>query len=339
MSNFATMVLVTGGTGFVGSHLLLQLVAQGENVRAIYRNSIHIEKTKSVFSYYGKDVLFGHISWIQADITDIPSMEIAFADIKFVYHCAAFVSFDPKDEEKLRKINIEGTANMVNLALAHGIEKFCHVSSIAALGDLHDHETIITEETEWNPEKYHSDYAISKYGAEMEVFRAQQEGLKIVITNPGVIIGPGIKNESGEIFTKIRDGLRYYTKGTSGFTTVDDVVSILILLMKSEAANERYIAVNENISFDKLVNSIADNMNVKAPNAYAKKWMTEVAWRLDGIISALFLSKRKLSKATAKSLHSTDLYSNEKIIQTLDFKFGKMDSAIKTTAAFYANQK
>ena len=199
------MVLVTGATGLVGSHLALHLLENNESVRAIYRNKDTISKTKSVFSLYKREKLFDKIEWVCADITDVPSLEIAFQGIQYVYHCAALISFDPKDEKQLRKVNIEGTANIVNLCLEYRVKKLCHISSIAALGDLKINEIIVNETTEWNPEVYHNDYAISKYGGEIEVFRGQQEGLKVVIINPGIILGPCFwEVGSGEIFTKIR---------------------------------------------------------------------------------------------------------------------------------------
>jgi dihydroflavonol-4-reductase len=156
------MVLITGGTGLVGSHLLLHLIENGESVRAIYRNLESVEKTKNIFSYYKKENLFEKINWIQADILDVSSLEIAFENVEYVYHCAAFISFDPKDEDAIRKTNIEGTANVVNFCLVKNVQKLCFISSIAALGDLKENEKIITEAAEWNPEKPHSDYAISK---------------------------------------------------------------------------------------------------------------------------------------------------------------------------------
>ena len=185
------MILVTGATGLVGSHLLLHLLQNGEEVRALYRNQENIQKTKALFQWKNQSDLFEKINWFQGCITEIPSLEIAFQDIDYVYHCAAVISFNPNDEEILRKANIEGTANIVNFCLAKNIKKLCYVSSIAALGDLQEHENIITEETEWNPEKPHSDYAITKYGAEMEVWRGQEEGLDSIVVNPGVILGPG----------------------------------------------------------------------------------------------------------------------------------------------------
>lgn len=315
------MVLVTGGTGLVGAHLLIHLVEKGEQIRAIYRNLNTIQKTKSLFSLYKKDSLFELVEWIEADILDIPSLETAFQEITHVYHCAALISFDPRDEDLIRKTNIEGTANIVNFCLNYNIQKLCHVSSIAALGDLAAHETIITEKTEWNPEKLHSDYAISKYGAEMEIWRGQQEGLKVLIVNPGVVLGPGFENQgSGEIFTKVKKGLSFYTNGSTGFVTVDDVVSILYQLMNSTINGERFTLIDQNIIFRDLLNSIADALKVKRPKYHATPFIINTASKLDWI-NTLFGRKRKISKATAKSSYSTDLYSNEKIKNALNYTF------------------
>jgi nucleoside-diphosphate-sugar epimerase len=323
---FVSMILITGATGLVGSHLALHLLENNERIRAIYRTTPSIEKTKSLFKLYEKENLFEKIEWVQADITEIPSLEIAFKDVEYVYHCAALISFDPNDEKQLRKINIEGTANIVNLCLAYTIKKLCYVSSIAALGDLTEHEKIITEETIWNPEKYHSDYAISKYGAEMEIWRGQQEGLQVVIVNPGVILGPGFWDSGcGLLFSKVKKGLLFYTKGTSGFVSVNDVVKIMIQLMKKNSNGERYIVIAKNISFENVLNCIAKGLDVKPPSIYARPLITEISWRIDWILSALFFQKGKISKSMARSLHTSDFISNEKITQTLDYKFKDID--------------
>jgi nucleoside-diphosphate-sugar epimerase len=331
------MILLTGGTGLVGAHLLFHLMESrsigGENVRAIYRNAQSIEKTKNLFNLYKKPDLFDAIEWIQADITDIPALEKAFIGIDYVYHCAALISFDPKDEDLIRKTNIEGTANIVNFCIANSIQKLCFVSSIAALGDLAPHEKIITEETEWNPEKPHSDYAISKYGAEMEIWRGQQEGLKVIILNPGVILGPGFRNQgSGVLFTKVKKGLSFYTLGNSGFVAVTDVVRSATQLMKSEIHNERFTLIAENIVFQNLLNTIADSLSVKRPNIHASTLFMEICWRIDWIVSAVFQQERKLSKATAKASYSKNKYSNEKIKGTLNTKFLDIHQYIKAIA-------
>jgi len=331
------MILVTGGTGLVGAHLLLHLIEKGENVRAIYRNQNNIQKTKSVFELYKKVDLFKKINWLEADILDVPSLEIAFVGIEYVYHCAALISFDPKDEEALRKTNIEGTANMVNFSLAKGIKKFCFVSSIAALGDLQPHETFITEETEWNPEKPHSDYAISKYGAEMEVWRGVQEGLDVIIINPGVILTPVstasiYKYGSNELYTKVASGLAFYTLGKTGFVVIDDVTSIACKLMKSNIKNERFTLIADNIVFRDILDTIAEVLKVKKPTIHAMPLFMNFLWVADGIFSTLFFRKRSLTKATAKASYSKNLYSNEKIKTALGTVFLDVHQYIKETS-------
>ena len=328
------MILVTGGTGLVGAHLLLHLIESqsigNEKVRAIYRNAKSIEKTKNLFGLYQKTDLFDAIEWIQADILDIPSLEKAFTGIDYVYHCAALISFDPKDEDLIRKINIEGTANIVNFCIANNIKKLCFVSSIAALGDLASHEKYITEETEWNPEKPHSDYAISKYGAEMEIWRGQQEGLQILIVNPGIIIGPGFREQgSGELFTKVKKGLSFYTMGITGFVAVTDVVRITTDLMKSEIHNERFTLIAENSVFRDVLNTIADSLLVRKPTIHAKPLFMEICWRIDWFLSNVFQQKRKLTSATAKASYSKNEYSNEKITSTLKTEFTDIHQYIK----------
>ena len=324
------MILVTGGTGLVGAHLLLHLIENGEKVRAIYRSIASIEKTKSLFAIYRKESLFDQIEWISADITEIPSLEIAFQNIDTVYHCAALISFDPKDEGILRKTNIEGTANIVNFCIANQIKKLCFVSSIATLGDLLPHEKLITEETEWNPEKYHNDYAISKYGAEMEIWRGQQEGLEVIIVNPGVILGSGFREQgSGQLFTKVKNGLKFYTMGSTGFVAVTDVVRIAHELMRSEIKNERFTLIAENSVFRDILNAMADSFGVQRPKTHAKPFLMEILWRLDWLVSNVFRQKRKLSKATARASYSENTYSNQKIKDTLKIDFVDIRNYIK----------
>ncbi|WP_343615479.1 NAD-dependent epimerase/dehydratase family protein [Flavobacterium sp.] len=331
------MILVTGGTGLVGAHLLLHLIENGENVRAIYRSQNTVEKAKSVFELYKKAELFEKVEWLEADILDVPSLEIAFIDVDSVYHCAALISFDPKDEEALRKTNIEGTANMVNFAIAKEVKKFCFVSSIAALGDLAAHETYITEETDWNPEKPHSDYAISKYGAEMEVWRAHQEGLEVIIVNPGVILGPIPKTKknpqgSAELYTKVANGLSFYTLGSTGFISIDDVVKTMYRLMKSDIKNERFTLIAENIVFKDILDTIAEALQVKKPHIHAKPFFMNFLWIADLIFSTLFFQRRSITKATAKASYSTNLYSNEKIKTVQGTVFQDVHQYIKDVA-------
>ncbi|RZJ73764.1 MAG: NAD-dependent epimerase/dehydratase family protein [Flavobacterium sp.] len=327
------MILITGGTGLVGAHLLLQLADGDIPLRALYRREENIAKTKNLFTYYDRAHLFENIEWIQGDIVDVPSLEDAFKGVTHVYHCAALVSFDPNDEDKLRKVNIEGTANMVNLSLAYGIAKFCYVSSIAALGDTRVGGQVIDEETEWNPEKTHGDYALTKHGAEMEVWRAWQEGLKVVIVNPGIIFGYGFWHQgSSRILQAVRKEQRFYTNGTSGTVAVEDVVKVIRLLMASEISGERYTVVAENMSYRKVLDILSDGMSKKRPSIYASPLMTSMAWRLDWLISKLSLKKRTFTRAMAKSSHTQEKFDNSKLASALNFQFTDMELYLKNLA-------
>ncbi len=323
------MVLVTGGTGLVGAHLLLHLAESETGIRAIYRELQSVEKTKTLFSLYQKEALFPKIEWIQADIIDVPSLGNAFRNIEYVYHCAGLISYDPSDEDLLRKVNIEGTANIVNFCIDYKIKKLCHVSSIAALGNPATHEIEINEETEWNPEVSHSDYAISKHGAEMEVWRGQQEGLDVVIVNPGVIFGAGFWEQgSGKFFSGIKKGFPFYTNGSTAYVGVADVVKIMIRLMESDIIGERFIVISENKSFKEVIFKIAEGLHAKKPSIEAKPWILNIAWRLDWLIASLFHTKRRLSKYSANSLNSSDFISNQKIKNALAFDFQGINDVI-----------
>lgn len=330
------MILVTGGTGLVGAHLLYHLLKNDERVRAIYRSKEKIEAVKKVFSFYSEDETFiDKIEWFKADITDVPAMIPAFYGIEKVYHCAAFISFNPKDYREMRKVNIHGTAIIVNLSIDAKIKKLCFVGSIASVGDSLN-GSLITEENEWNKELDNSGYSITKFGAEMEVWRASQEGVNVVIVNPGVILGSGFWNSgSGKLFSKIYKGFKYYTEGITGFVGVKDVISALILLMNSEIKNERFILISENKSYKEVLFNIADGLNKKRPSKKVNPWQTTFAWRFSWMISKITGKEPLLSKYSAKSAHSISKYSSEKFEKEFNFKFQEIKSAIQEISQDY----
>lgn len=333
------MILVTGGTGLVGSHLLYKLVSNNEPVRAIYRRAHKLELVKRVFGYYSQDVeiLFSKIDWIEADITDVPKLSEAFKGVTYVYHCAAFVSFEPDKYHQLRKINIEGTANVVNLCVANKVKKLCYVSSIAAVGNNADNTQLITEEIHWNPEDDNSVYAITKYGAEIEVWRGTQEGVDAVVVNPGIIIGPGFWNSggSGSLIKKIYKGFPYYTHGVTGYVGVDDVVNAMCQLMLSELKNERFILVSESLSFKTFQEKVATVLNVAPAKKEAKRWFLELGWRLDWLNHKVFGKRRKLSKQMAKSARGMTRYDSSKVKNTLNFEFQPLYDCIKNVGGLF----
>ncbi len=335
------MILVTGGTGLVGSHLLFQLLDQELPIRAIFRREHKLETVKKVFAYYSDDPqsLYDRIEWIKADLNDIPALQIAFKDVTQVYHSAAFISFEPNRYRELRKINTKGTANIVNLCISNQIQKLCYVSSIAAIGEETQPEIEITEETEWNPELDHSVYALTKYGAELEVWRGSQEGVDAVIVNPGIILGPGFwkGGGSGSLFRQIHKGMSYYTNGSSAYVDVWDVVTVMIELMKSSVKNERFIVISENLPFKIFQKKVANALNVKPAQKLAKPFLLSIAWRLDWLNHKLFGKRRKLSKQFAKSLTDRSTYDNSKIKNTLNFQFNSIDTSISKVCEFYMN--
>lgn len=335
------MILVTGGTGFVGSYLLFDLAKSGEKVRAIHRKSSDFEAVKKVFGYYADEAtaekLFSSIEWMKADITDIPALTSAFENVNQVYHCAAFVSMGAGHEKVMRRVNIKGTANVVNLCIARKIEKLCYVSSIASLGKPVNGKEI-DENNLWNPEDNHSDYAISKYGAEIEVWRGSQEGLDVVIVNPGVILGAGFwKSGSSRAFRRIDKGLKFYFPKVTGFVGVKDVVRAMRLLMASEIKNEKYILVAENLSFKTLLSKIADSIDRPRPNRLIKKWMIKLAWILQRM-GAPFGVKQQFTRHSASALYEDARYSSEKIRKDLNFEFTPISEVIAETGRIYRQE-
>lgn len=333
------MILVTGGTGLVGSHLLYKLVKTNNKVKAIYRREQKLDLVKKVFAYYTDEVelCYQKIEWIKADITDVPALEEAFKNVEYVYHCAAFVSFEPDKYLQLRKINIEGTANVVNLCIANRIKKLCYVSSIATIGSHQNQEELLNEQTHWNQDDDNSIYAITKYGAEIEVWRATQEGVDAVILNPGIIIGPGFWNSGGSssLIKKIYKGMPYFTHGVTAYVDVDDVVRAMVLLMQSDIKNERFIVISENLSFKEFQYQTALSLNVKPASKEATAFILALAWRLDWLHQLLTGKRRRLSKQMTKSVKNTSKYDASKIKNALDFKFKPMTISIKETSKLF----
>lgn len=334
------MILVTGGTGLVGSHLLYKLSLEGHKLRAIYRKIEQLEKVKTVFGYYSStpDILFDTIEWIKADLNDVPILAEVFTDINYVYHCAAFISFESNSYHKLRKTNIEGTANIVNLCIANEVKKLCYVSSIAALGRPSKIGDPVDEDSLWNSESDNSIYAITKYGAEIEVWRGTQEGVDAVIVNPGIIIGPGFWDGEGSssLIARVDQGIPYYTNGSTGYVDVIDVVNIMQQLMMSDQRNERFLLVAETWSYKKFLDKVSSFLGVKSPSKVASTWLLSIGWRVDWLLYHIKLqSHRKLTKRIAQTLRTDNTYDATKITSVLNYKFKPLDQTLKENCALY----
>ncbi|MBS9462384.1 NAD-dependent epimerase/dehydratase family protein [Flagellimonas sp. 389] len=330
------MILVTGGTGLIGSHLLFQLLKEGKNIRACYRSKKSIDTVLKVFGYYTNNpaVLLEKIDWVQADITDIISLEAIFKDIQYVYHCAAMISFDPKNYTALVKNNIEGTANIVNLCIENNIKKLCYVSTIAAIGPSVKNKQV-DEDSEWNDVNV-SVYGLTKHEAELEVWRGSQEGLAIVIVNPGVVLGPGFWHTgSGTFFKYAAKGKKTFIPGGTGFVSVTDVTTSMIKLMESDVERERFILVNENMSYEALFQKISSFLNVTAPSKKIPFWVLECFWRLDWLRSNFLGKRRRLTKNMVKGFYKLEIYSNKKLKSTINIQFEDLNETIHFCCSKY----
>ena len=319
------MILVTGATGLVGSHLLLNLIEQDQKIVALYRSETKKNTTLEFLEERANGKKFDKILWRKGDICNLPSLATAFEGITHLYHCAAFISFAHYKQETLMEVNQQGTTNLVNLAIKHQLKKIAYISSIAALGNDSSSD-LVDESTPWNADQDHTPYAYSKFGAELEVWRATQEGVPAVIINPGVILGTGVKGNPLELLcNQIDGGLSFYPKGATGYVTVEDVVQVLIHLMNSDIENERFILVGENWSYEQILRRLALIRNQKPPKVALKKSWLKIAWLLEGILS-LFGKKRFMTIALINSLCDVKRIEGNRITEKIRFKYSDIES-------------
>ena len=332
------MVFVTGGTGFLGAHLIYHLLSNGKHVRALKRETSNLSLFNRIFSFYqsSPELLPGKLAWVDGELSNIGLLDEVISDnITEIYHAAAKVSFQPQDKTEMMRTNITGTANLVNAALNKNIRKLCHVSSIAAIGRGENQKTI-DENTLWKASRRNSNYAISKYGAEREVWRGMEEGLPAVIINPSVILGPGETNSgTGKMISVVLKGLKFYSQGCNGFVDIRDVVAIMTRLAESEIIGERFIVSAETLTYKEIFTMIAAETG-KTPPAYkANLLMGQLAWRLSYLEGKLRGTKPLITRETAITAGNTYLYSNNKIIETLKYQFLPVELTIKDACRFY----
>jgi nucleoside-diphosphate-sugar epimerase len=324
------MILVTGGTGLLGSHLIRALVAAGKPVRALYRQQPLPQL----------EDLSGRIEWVPGDILDVSALEDAMAGVTQVYHCAAVVSFQAGDKDRLLKVNVEGTANVVNMALDAGVKKLLFVSSVAAIGRARA-GVAINEECEWEDSRNNSRYSVSKFLGEMEIWRGIAEGLEAVIINPSVILGGGFwKDGSGALFKNAWKEFPFYTQGVNGFVDVEDVVLAMIRLMDSDISGERFIISADNWNYQQLFTIMAEELGRKPPHIAVRPWMAELIWRLEKVKGMITGKRPLLTKETAHTAQMKVYYENRKVLNALPgFRFRPLQDTIKRIAAAYLEDR
>jgi dihydroflavonol-4-reductase len=322
------MILVTGGTGFLGAYILRELVQRGLPVRAIRRSA------KLPF-FIDKSIL-EKVEWVEGDILDVVSLQEAMQGVDRIIHSAAVVSFHSADRERMRQVNVDGTANVVNVALEEGVRRLVHISSVAALGRTKE-GGLVDESKKWSETKSNTAYARSKYAAEMEVWRGFSEGLEGAVLNPSTILGYGDWHQSScAIFHNAWRGFPWYTEGVNGFVGVEDVARAAVEILESDISEKRFIVNGDNWSFHKLLDAMADGFGKKRPSKEATPFLGSIAWRAEALKSALTGSKALLTKESARVAHSRTTFDNRAIQGALPgFGFTPLEEVIAEACAKY----
>jgi len=331
------MNLITGATGLIGAHVALELLQQNKRVVAIKRPGSDISKTQKLFSYYvpGSADLFSRITWIDADVNDIYALLDAMEGIDYVYHCAGFVSFNNKDKKQMHDVNAIGTANVVNACIERKIKALCHVSSIATLQNP-DITKNINESVYWKSSPHASDYAVSKYNGEREVWRGIEEGLQAVIVNPGVVFGPGFWNQSsGKLISACYKGSPFYTNGSSATVAAKDVAACMVQLMDQQQFNKRFVLIENNYSFKEMLSMFHKAFGKKVPGIEAGKALLILGKWLDAIRSKITGKEQVITNATMIAALEKNTFSNTRIRETLNVQFEPLSQTVDFVCQAY----
>lgn len=322
------MILVTGGTGFLGSYIIKLLVEKGYRVRAIRRSS--------KLPTWMDESVFKNVEWVEGDVLDVVALEEAMEGVEAVIHSAAVVSFLKKERKTMYQVNIDGTANVVNLMLEKNINRLVYISSVAALGRTAGGGHV-NEERKWEESKINTHYSITKHKAEMEVWRGISEGLNAVILNPSTILGFGDwTTGSCAIFKNIQKGISWFTPGINGFVDVEDVAKATMQILESEITEQRFIVNGHTWPFKKLQETIAENFGKKKPTRAANPFLLGIAWRIEKIKSLLTGHKPLLTKESAKVACSQTWFENEKLLNALPgFTYRPLEETIKKACDQY----
>jgi nucleoside-diphosphate-sugar epimerase len=332
-------VFVTGATGFLGAHLVCALLQKGYSIKALKRPQSAMNEFDFISGlYFGQERELGvkNLEWVIGDINDYDSLEDNIETGQLVYHCAALVSFSQADKALLFKTNVKGTENIVNACLEKKCGKLIYVSSTAAVGRAAPSQ--MSDETdEWDEKDRPSNYSISKYYAELEVWRGIEEGLNAVIVNPPLIIGPcNWQKTTGRFFINASRNFPFYTEGSNSFVYVEDVCKAMFLLAESAINSERFLVVGENMQWRDFMNTVSDAMGKKRPFIEVTPWIAGMAWRTLGVLAFLIGKRPMVTKESARSSLQKIMFSSNKLKAALNFEFTPMQEAIKKTAdTFY----
>lgn len=312
------MVFVTGATGLLGGYLLLELSKRNQSIIALKRTNSNLKPIKQLFAEFSTIEQFEKIQWIEGDLLDIPFLSEALRDVQTIYHLAAYVSFDDRKRKIIREANEKATENLVNIAIDLQVPEIVYVSSIATL-DKSENNDEIDENSNWNSDQNHSEYAISKKKAEMNIWRASQENIDVLIVYPSVIIGSFDGNrESEKIFQLSRNKTTYATTGSTGFVDVRDVAFAMAQLVEQKCWNQSFLLNSENKTYAEIFQFLRKKWNLPQPKIISKSQLKWIYYFTK--INQIFGNKY-LSKSSHQALTSTAKYQNQKIKSTININF------------------
>jgi dihydroflavonol-4-reductase len=257
----ADLILVTGATGFVGASVARVLLDEGYRTRILRRHSSRLDLLEEASD---------SVEHAIGDVLDYESVREAMDGVTYVFHVAANVGrlAGRRDTDLLERVNVSGTANVVNAALEFGVRRLVHTSSMAAFGRVPRPVELIDESTEWVDSPANSEYACSKRDAELEVLRAVAEGLDAVIVNPALVFGIGRAGENTrQVVDRVRRR-RFPAVPTGGTCVVDvlDVAAGHLGAMRAGTTGERYFLGSENLTWKEIVGTLARAFGVPEPS-------------------------------------------------------------------------
>ena len=318
-------VLVTGATGFVGSVLTRQLVEDGVDVRIFRRDTSSLD----LLGKYAE-----RVEHAVGNLTHARSLYDAMQGVDRVYHVAAKVSFAPGEQEALRRVNADGTANVVNAALEIGVDRLVHTSSMAALGRPADPDGLIDETTTWQGAPHRSAYARSKRRAELEVHRGIAEGLDATIVNPSLIFGVGGPDtNTRRIVDAVRSGWLFAVPpGGTNVVDVRDVAAGLRAAMTRGELGRRYFLGSENLTWEAFAGTLAEAFDVVSPRQTVPSWLLTVTGTLAEGVAALTRTQPFLTRSTARTASRTYRYDNSRARTELGCTFRPFEETARHIA-------
>jgi len=317
-------VLITGGTGFIGSNLALRLLQLGCKVKILRRPDSDLRAIRGI-----------DVEHIIGDVRDPASLQLAMRGCDTVFHTAAVVTFARKKGDLQHEVNVIGTRNVVDACIVTGVERLVHTSSIAAIGYPETGE-LATEETPFNQEQ-HSGYKLSKHLAEKEVIAGVARGLNAVIVNPSVVMGErDLHLHGGQLIIEIKNGrVPFYIDGGMSVVYVGDVANGHILAAQKGRRGERYILAGNNMTHKDIFRRTAKLVGGRSP--FAKLPISLL--RLGAAVI-----ERLCNAIGTEPIVSSDLvagaglfhwFSSEKATRELGYSITSFDEAILAAYGWY----